>query len=92
MRTGKPYGDKLPSRAGPETDDGLPGKPVGGEKPTHYLSAFARNSPEGVKGRVGEAWMKPDGSISIRLNPYVTLTSEVGLTLWPRNERDDTRN
>ena len=62
-----------------------------GQQPTHYLSAFERNNPSGIKGRVGSAWLKPNGSISIKLNPFVTLTSESGLTLWPANDRDRKR-
>jgi hypothetical protein len=62
-----------------------------GDQPSHFLSAFERNNDKGVKGRVGRGWQKPDGSISIKLNPYVTLTSDVGLTLWPRNKQDDNR-
>jgi len=71
-------------------DDGLPGRPAGGRsdnKPTHFLSAF--DSTTGLKGRVGSAWLKPDGSISIALNSFVSIPAGTGLTLWPRNERDD---
>lgn len=67
------------------------------EKPDYFVSAYhpvavkKKGEPELVKGTVGAAWTKEDGSIDIKLNPFVVLdnTSEqVRLRLWPRKESE----
>ena len=63
------------------------------QRPTHFLNAYIKGTQ--LKRRVGAAWLKPDGSISIALDPFTVLEANdgdgLGLTLWPRNERDDAR-
>ncbi len=50
---------------------------------------FHRLPPEEqVKGNVGVAWVNPDGSIKIKLNPFVVLTHDLTLLLFPNERRD----
>lgn len=58
-----------------------------GNKPDWRLSGLDKNSE--VKGNIGVAWTKPDGSISIKLNPFVMLNGAndgLVLTLFPNND------
>jgi len=62
---------------------------AGKRRPDYRLSALKSfPTPEewkDMKGEVGAAWLNENGSISIRLEPFVTLRSEPGLvlTLFP---------
>ena len=67
-------------------------KATAGKKPDWNMSVVHRVT--GVKGRVGVAWTKPDGSISIKLNPYVTLSGsdpDMFLTLFAYDETYESR-
>jgi hypothetical protein len=59
------------------------------KKPTHRLSVREKNG----EGRciIGSGWLWPDGSVSIKLNPCVVLTSkdEVNIKLFPINRPED---
>lgn len=56
----------------------------GVRQPDYDLAVLNRETEQ--KGRVGAAWLNPDGSISIRLNPMVVLDSrpELVITLFKR--------
>lgn len=60
-----------------------------GRKPDYYLSA--KNMDTSVKGRCGAAWKNDDGSISIVLDPWVTLQSpgyswsKIAIALYPND-------
>lgn len=43
-----------------------------GKKPDYNLSAMDKDNDR-LKGTVGVAWINEDGTISIRLNPFVVL-------------------
>lgn len=51
----------------------------GGRQPDYDLSFL--NKDTGQKGRIGAAWSNPDGSISLTLNPMVTVPSDQNLVL-----------
>ncbi len=54
---------------------------MAGKKPDYSLSAMDKDTDR-LKGTVGVAWINDDGSISIRLNPFVILdTREHNLEL-----------
>lgn len=54
---------------------------MAGKKPDYTLSAMDKDT-ERLKGNVGIAWINEDGTISIRLNPFVVLdTREHALEL-----------
>ncbi len=54
---------------------------MAGKKPDYTLSAMDKDNDR-LKGLVGAAWINEDGSISIRLNPFVVLdTREHNLEL-----------
>ncbi len=57
-----------------------------GRKPDYNLHAMDKVTDE--KSRVGGAWLNDDGSISVKLNPFVTLASTTALvlTLFPASE------
>ena len=52
---------------------------TGARKPDFNLSAMSDNNV--CKGRVGAGWLNPDGSINIKLNPFVVLTAMDALKL-----------
>jgi hypothetical protein len=56
-------------------------------KPTHRLKFLNKVTEE--RGEVGDGWLNPDGSVSIVLNPFVTLTQskDIDLRLFPVTER-----
>ncbi len=61
-------------------------KPAGGftpSQPDYDVTAIAGDGSH--KGRVGAAWTQPDGSIAIKLSPFVTLDASAGvkIRLWP---------
>jgi hypothetical protein len=60
----------------------------GGEKPTYILSVLHKESKK--KGKVGAAWLKPDGSISIRLEAGVTISwkDDFVISLFPNRAGD----
>jgi hypothetical protein len=64
---------------------------MGTKKPTHLLKVKERNG-EG-RTTIGAGWLNPDGSMSIQLNPCVSLTShdDVVINLFPILEDDDPR-
>lgn len=53
--------------------------------------AKALNKVNGVKGEVGAAWTNPDGSISLILDNFVTLTQDGHLlvTLFPADKEKE---
>ncbi len=54
-----------------------------GDKPTHQLKFLNKTTEE--RGQLGVGWQKPDGSISIRLNPMtvIRVTPDLVITLFP---------
>lgn len=58
-----------------------------GDLPNFHVHAMDK-SIDTWKSRIGAAWMKPDGSISISLNPFVSLRASPNLmiTLFPNRE------
>lgn len=57
-----------------------------GRKPDYKLSVLSKSNEH--KGNVGVAWENKDGSISIKLNPFVTLAAiqELIITLFPNED------
>lgn len=57
-----------------------------GDLPSYFFHAMHKGTNE--KSRIGSAWNQPDGSISIALNPFITLEShtELVLRLFPNRE------
>lgn len=64
-----------------------------GRKPDFQLSAKLKINQD-AKGRVGAAWEQEDGSIQIKLDPFVCLQGEgisgeaMWLTLYPNKPRE----
>ena len=58
-----------------------------GRKPSHYLKALDKATDE-KSGRIGAAWVNRDGTISIKLDPFVTLNggNDLVLTLFPNDD------
>jgi len=56
--------------------------------PTHILSAFNKSNQS--RGRIGAGWLQPDGSISISLNPCVTIAQheDIVIKLFPAKDED----
>lgn len=52
-------------------------------KPDFWVKAMNKDTNE--KSKVGAAWLNPDKSVSIDLNPFVVLTAgkELVITLFP---------
>ena len=61
-----------------------------GRKPDYTLSAKTKTG--GFKGRIGAAWKQDDGSIQLKLDPFVQLSGaaiavdDIWLTLYPTDE------
>lgn len=61
-----------------------------GNKPDYHLSAKTKDTA--FKGRVGVAWLQADGSIQIKVDPFVILQGEgvlgekLYVTLYPTDE------
>ena len=66
---------------------------MAGRKPDYRLKAMqpfvTRERWIDSKGSVGAGWLNENGSISIRLDPFITLRSEPGLilTLFPEKSK-----
>jgi hypothetical protein len=60
-------------------------------RPPDYVLKF-QNKRTGQKGRVGAAWLNPNGNLSLILDPKIVLTSDPDeqLTLFPRDEKEAT--
>jgi hypothetical protein len=56
-------------------------------KPDYNVSAKFKNTD--FKGRIGGAWKNDDGTISVRLNAFITLkaTEDLIITLFPADEK-----
>lgn len=60
---------------------------MAGRKPDYNVHAMDKGTEE--KSRIGAAWGNPDGSISIKLNPFIALTSHPDLVIMLfLNDRD----
>jgi hypothetical protein len=62
-------------------------------KPDYKISALNKRTDE--KGTVGAAWLNENGTISIVLDPFVTLTQtgkDLLLTLFPADGRSKDRS
>lgn len=60
-----------------------------GRQPDFHLHAMHIDTNE--KGRVGAAWLNDDGSITIKLDAFVTLTATPDLTIRLfKNDRKQT--
>jgi len=59
--------------------------------PDYNVTALDKDSDE--RARIGAAWNNPDGSISIRLNHFITLrsTSSLLIALWPVDKKPPTK-
>ena len=57
-----------------------------GRKPDYNVNAKIKNT--NYKGKIGGAWRNEDGTIAIRLDPFIVLKSdpELLLTLFPNDE------
>lgn len=52
---------------------------MAGRKPDYSVNAMNKRTDE--KSRIGAAWVNPDGSIRIVLNPFVVLTAGPDLVI-----------
>lgn len=63
-----------------------------GRKPDYTISAMMKINRD-AKGRVGAGWTQLDGSIQVKLDPFVVLQGEANggegmfLTLYPVKDR-----
>lgn len=62
-----------------------------GRKPEYILKAKMKGP--GAYARVGVAWNNPDGSISLRLNPFVELREfdQIMVMLYPNDAKDGSK-
>lgn len=67
------------------------------KKPDYWLKAMDKSHPgKSFSGKVGVAWKNADGSISIDLEPFITLETvtrtpkELVLTLFARERTEKT--
>lgn len=60
-----------------------------GRRPDYDVRGMNKMTNE--RAKIGGAWLNSDGSISVVLEPFVTLVSSKDLvvTLFPRSERSD---
>ena len=60
-----------------------------GRTPDYDLSALSNSSD--LRGKVGAAWINDDGSISIKLNPFVVLNAgeDLQLRLFAYRTKED---
>lgn len=85
-KSGGPGRRKLPqggSGTAKPRSDGFVARP-----PDYLVSALCKQTD--VKGNIGGAWINEDGTIRIRLNPFVVLDTyrqDLVVTLFP-NDRD----
>lgn len=61
-----------------------------GRKPDYWVKAMDKRTPgKSSSSKVGAAWKNPDGSVSVDLNPFVTLETvsrspeDLVITLFP---------
>ena len=62
-------------------------------KPDYKLSATTRQGVTPVrKGQIGVAWANPDGSVAIKLDPFVVISAADNLviTLFPADRPQPT--
>lgn len=50
-----------------------------GDKPDYVISAMTPGG--GIKGKVGAGWTNPDGSIQVKLDPFVVLCAKDDLLI-----------
>jgi hypothetical protein len=64
---------------------------MAGRQPDYQLWGLDKETEQ--KSRIGAAWNEDKGRISIKLDPFVTLTNNgsLVLSLFPVNERDKER-
>lgn len=58
-----------------------------GRQPDYKLSALNKDTEH--KGNIGCAWINANGTISIKLNPFVVLSASqnLAITLFPNDDR-----
>ena len=54
-----------------------------GRKPDYIIKAIYK--PTGMKGRVGVAWKNDDNFISVVFDPWVNLTDNFVVTMFPND-------
>lgn len=67
-------------------------KTVGGWRPAKPDYDVTATTDDGShKGRIGAGWSQPDGSIAVKLSPFVVINSQDGLKirLWPIEYGED---
>lgn len=57
------------------------------KKPDYIVKAMISQNGKDMKGKVGAAWINPDRSISVDLNPFVKLEAncDLHITLFPED-------
>lgn len=55
-------------------------------KPDYRAKAIDKLTDK--KGTIGAAWSNADGSISLVLDPFISLHSDVIITLFPENKQE----
>lgn len=67
----------------------MPTKYMAGKKPDYDVACLDKETE--FKGRVGAAWINPDGSVSVVLNHRVSLPTQNGtnllITLFPTTSK-----
>ena len=58
-------------------------------KPDYNVHALIKGTQ--TRNKIGAAWKKPDGRISLVLNPFIKLehTDDLLITLFPYSEKQD---
>jgi len=72
------------------SDESYP--PIREYRPADYRLGAMKNkrTPEESKGNVGLAWINEDGTVKIKLNPFVVVTHDMHLMLFPIDRHDRT--
>ena len=60
-----------------------------GRRPDYNVNAWNHNTDE--KGRIGAAWANDDGTIGVKLNPFVRLdlSDDIQIMLFPRDSPEE---
>lgn len=63
---------------------------TGGRLPDYNVTARIVGKVE-IKGPIGAGWKNPDGSISVRLNPFIVVDHQAMIRLWPASAKPETK-
>ena len=64
-------------------------KPFTPRKPDYNVSAMDKRDDTRNNGNIGAAWLNADGTINIKLNPFVVIDTrmhDLAITLFPKDK------